>query len=840
MVKDVSKYVGKDIIARLGLFRDDPEDTQCLVYPLFVKNGSHWDPILRSDFGSYKNIQVNLVHRQEAGDFIEDMGEIVNIRINGRKVQTAANHLELQPDNKGNEHCYMGYYPKLGERGSNIWIEQFKEGSSFCQIVQCGMQFEKLKQTHRFISDTEIYTSQILIECEDDYCEYGPFNYFKENGEITVSADELNDKFIKAYDIEETYDIPDEYNNKRYSLVLKDDLVNTSVLKKIDWLTDNEMFEYFANMLHKCQYPDDQIEFVRNLCSEQTNSLALERRVRLNSMLDQLIDNKKCVNSLFQVVMNDENMKQQFLENVPHDDAFFKDNIYTEQMSRKNKELETKNDELISENNKLQADNKDLNEKIINLEKQKTDLQIQKFEAEKIVVHDAEADAKIAKLSEENKELTAKLRLQGEYDEILEQKELIESEYENYKSKLDQVRDAIEKSVKDLSNEANVIAQHVNAELLQNVLDKIGENNETIRIFDKELLEDLTTEDIIDKVKTYLDDSGREISRNDIINYLTCITQGFITTFAGEPGTGKTSLCGLIGRALGLVREDENNRMAEVSVERGWTSVKDFIGYYNPLTRRMEKSNIEMFNVLNTLDYERQDDNNAPYFVLLDEANLSPIEHYWANFLRFCDEDSGITRTLNLGGQHNYYIPSHLRFLTTVNFDHTTEALSPRFLDRSWIITLRAEENIKPTKTLPSNDKIVSYNSLLHAFKRYNDQNEIENDNFLRSNKKWEQIRDIFKDNHFSIMPRNQKMVENYIKTASQYMQTSMTNKYVAIDYAIAQKILPLINGIGNDYQKLIDKLLIECEDMPLTVYHLQRIKRNADNNMGYYQFFAR
>ena len=80
----------------------------------------------------------------------------------------------------------------------------------------------------------------------------------------------------------------------------------------------------------------------------------------------------------------------------------------------------------------------------------------------------------------------------------------------------------------------------------------------------------------------------------------------------------------------------------------------------------------------------------------------------------------------------------------------------------------------------------------------------------------------------------------NYIRTASQYMQSSMDNKYVAADYAVAQKILPLINGMGNDYQKLIEKLLNGCSDMPLTNYHLQRIKRNADNNMGYYQFFAR
>lgn len=89
-------------------------------------------------------------------------------------------------------------------------------------------------------------------------------------------------------------------------------------------------------------------------------------------------------------------------------------------------------------------------------------------------------------------------------------------------------------------------------------------------------------------------------------------------------------------------------------------------------------------------------------------------------------------------------------------------------------------------------------------------------------------------------MPRNQKMVDGYIKSASQYMQTQTTNRYVAADYAISQKILPLINGIGDDYKELIGNLTEECSDLPLTSEHLKRIKRNAERNMEYYQFFAK
>ena len=90
-------------------------------------------------------------------------------------------------------------------------------------------------------------------------------------------------------------------------------------------------------------------------------------------------------------------------------------------------------------------------------------------------------------------------------------------------------------------------------------------------------------------------------------------------------------------------------------------------------------------------------------------------------------------------------------------------------------------------------------------------------------------------------MPRNLKMVDNYMLSASIYMNSTSNNKYAAVDYAVSQKILPLINGIGENYSKLIDKLINEeCFDMPMTNMHLQRIKQNAEQNMGYFQFFAR
>lgn len=357
---------------------------------------------------------------------------------------------------------------------------------------------------------------------------------------------------------------------------------------------------------------------------------------------------------------------------------------------------------------------------------------------------------------------------------------------------------------------------------------------------------------IVERISDYLNDVGnRNLSYNEVANYLICLTQGFITTIAGEPGTGKTSLCNLLAHALGLVPDSQDTRFIEVSVERGWTSLKDLIGYYNPLTKRMEKSNAEVFDAFVRLNKEAQfgpdggaydPSKIAPYLILLDEANLSPIEHYWAAFFRNCDFNSNNRRSINLGGNATWLLPEHLRFLATVNFDHTTEELSSRFLDRSWVITLEptsiqldAEDNIP--EQAPS---MISFAHLQQAFNPYISDKLEE-----ALMDKWQNIQNIFASDKCAlpIRPRNLMMVYNYCLAAQQCMQRNTPNtKYAPLDYAVAQKILPTINGTGERYKLLVEELLKECNEqyMPLCAKHLKRIQRNGGADLGFYQFFAR
>ena len=275
---------------------------------------------------------------------------------------------------------------------------------------------------------------------------------------------------------------------------------------------------------------------------------------------------------------------------------------------------------------------------------------------------------------------------------------------------------------------------------------------------------------------------------------------------------------------MGLVTDIPQRRYVDISVERGWSSHKDFIGYYNPLSKKMERSNGEVFNAFERLDseYDCEPSKIAPFIVLLDEANLSPIE-----------------RSIPLGGTKSFRLPEHLRFLATVNFDHTTEELSPRFLDRSWVIMLeptRVDDEID--EDIENAEDMVSFEAMKAAFCIREDDviDEAVQD-------KWNFIQKIFRDRSLQIMPRNLKMVRNYCAVGCRCMERDTpATKFAPLDYALSQKILPTINGNGENYRMLIEDLLKECtsQNMPISAKHLERMKRVAENNMGFYQFFSR
>lgn len=348
---------------------------------------------------------------------------------------------------------------------------------------------------------------------------------------------------------------------------------------------------------------------------------------------------------------------------------------------------------------------------------------------------------------------------------------------------------------------------------------------------------------IVDWMSKKLKDNGRYLDDWQIANLLISTQQSFITFLAGLPGVGKTSLARLLIDVQGL-----KSRSKEIAVARGWTGQKDIIGYYNPLASRFQHSNTGLYHFLVSLDKEKDRDiqDNAMAYVLLDEANLSPIEHYWSSFMGMTDSNED--RSLILGDNW-VNITSGLRFISTINYDGTTEPLSPRVVDRAPVIVLDPSdaELFDDNVDLISKDSSVvfplSVSDMDTLFGLEKTAPELEND----EKPIFDNIKQILMGQGegyglgrpVSISPRKELAIRQFCGKARAVMREHSDLR--AFDVAILQHVLPLIRGNGPSFAKRIEMLKLELQraDLSLSANYIQRIQVLGEEDLHSYDFFC-
>ncbi len=347
---------------------------------------------------------------------------------------------------------------------------------------------------------------------------------------------------------------------------------------------------------------------------------------------------------------------------------------------------------------------------------------------------------------------------------------------------------------------------------------------------------EIKIEDLLSRFNIVFENAGRKLKSEDILNYLICITQRFVTVFAGAPGVGKTSLAALISKTLGLYE----HRFAQVSVERNWTSYKDWVGYYNPLTGQVEKAPTGVFDTFSNLDYECNQNIKIPQIILLDEANLSQIEHYWSKFLLSCDPTDSNKNVFEVSEFCSFKLSESLRFIATINFDHTTEMLSERFLDRAWVILIENPSllfNEYSEKHVENFDRMVSYDAIKSLFSPKTGEKLA-----TKVLDVFQEIIEVFSNSKKHISPRSQKAVEAYCLVAQRYIGYYKNCELKPLDYALAQKVLPLINGYGEGYKMMLEALnrKFDTYNMDICKKIVSDILLSGEAQHGYYQFFGR
>lgn len=150
---------------------------------------------------------------------------------------------------------------------------------------------------------------------------------------------------------------------------------------------------------------------------------------------------------------------------------------------------------------------------------------------------------------------------------------------------------------------------------------------------------------------------------------------------AGLSGSGK-SLLGIL-TAHWLVSSGDQVEMVAVGAD--WTSKHHLLGYPDAL----EPSAFVGTPALDLL-LRAVDDPENPYFLILDEMNLSHVERYFSDFLSAIESGQPINlhggETSRNGVPESVVFPRNLFVIGTINVDETTYMFSPKVLDRANVV----------------------------------------------------------------------------------------------------------------------------------------------------------
>jgi|GEM_PF-1249695 len=190
-----------------------------------------------------------------------------------------------------------------------------------------------------------------------------------------------------------------------------------------------------------------------------------------------------------------------------------------------------------------------------------------------------------------------------------------------------------------------------------------------------------------------------------------------------------------------------------LSVRPDWRDTKELLGYYNPINRAYESTPLLKFILEAKESYEDNKNNAVPYFIILDEVNLSHVEYYFADFLSVLesgrDQHGWTKETIKLHNSEEVLLdnngkeipkeiklPPNLYIIGSVNIDETTYMFSPKVLDRVFTIEFREvnfDNYSKSLQNLPINISEDELKTLEDQLKKLGDI--LLND--LRNNEKF-------------------------------------------------------------------------------------------------------
>lgn len=193
---------------------------------------------------------------------------------------------------------------------------------------------------------------------------------------------------------------------------------------------------------------------------------------------------------------------------------------------------------------------------------------------------------------------------------------------------------------------------------------------------------------------TFLEDAkagGLNFSKKLIDRFVSSLCTKPFVILSGLSGSGKTKLAQTFAHWIC----EKEIQFCIVPVGADWTNREPLLGYSNAIE---QDKYVKPENGILDLLIEAKENSHKPFFIILDEMNLSHVERYFADFLSIMEtgEDivlfKGTETKSDVPPKVNW--PKNVFIVGTVNIDETTYMFSPKVLDRANTIEFRinAEE----------------------------------------------------------------------------------------------------------------------------------------------------
>ncbi|KAB7672560.1 AAA family ATPase [Bacillus sp. B1-b2] len=477
---------------------------------------------------------------------------------------------------------------------------------------------------------------------------------------------------------------------------------------------------------------------------------------------------------------------------------------------------------------------KDVDEQIGNLEKY-LDIKVNEFEDQELRL-----EAEHTKIKNERtaryKEL--ELEIEEEYQSKLKKYEIEKDKLDNQERKLEGRRRNISENEKQLQSQEDeifrrqeeLVTRKKSLQEYENSLNSQFERFnllnpfsqvEAENVFEDNIINWNEQKDIVAIIQGALHaQCNLQYEREVIESFLGALMSNQIIILNGPSGTGKSSLVSNFSNII------FGAKTSTIRVQSSWTDKQDLLGFFNPIDYQYISTPF-----LDSL-IEACNNKKYPYFICLDEMNLAHVEYYFAEFLSAreekepkislysshfqklamnnimpflkYDEDnrpllheeelSKLSTSDRIRVQNCFdlcfkypaeiVVPPNVRFVGTMNMDHTVKGLSPKMIDRSFVVNIEYPEN---EEVLLEELEQLKVNELI-AVNMEDDLLIKEMDIELRYTIK--QINPLLSTLGARLNRRSLDQIGTYAKAVSSES---------TLDQVVIGKILPRINVLKND-----------------------------------------